>query len=116
MPPTVATVMGTACALWQGNPAAGTTMVSDVGVAATTVAITPAIATSLDAGPRKPVPAIVAVVPGASEAGTTEVMVGATEPSGATTTIPSVPETLSVVAVSVVAPGLFATSCPRLST
>ena len=53
---------------------------------------------------------IVAVTPGDSDAGVIDVIVGATDPAGATTSTASVPETPSLVAVSVVVPGLDATS------
>src|SRR5437763_15312256 len=116
IPPTVAIVTGAFCALWQGSPAAGTTIVSDVGDAATTAAVTPAIVTAFDEGPRNPLPAIVAVAPGESDAGVMDAIVGGTDQAGATTTTASDPEMPSLVAVSVAAPGLSATSCPNPST
>jgi len=110
IPPTVATVTGALCADWQGSPVAGTTIVSVVADAATTAALVPAIATAFDDGARKPVPLIVAVIPGESDAGAIDAIVGATDPAGAATSTVSVPETPSLVAVSVAVPGLDATS------
>src|SRR6478672_11998419 len=75
MPPTVATVTGALCAIWQGSPVIGTTIVSDVADAATTPALAPAITTAFDDGARNPLPVIVAVTPGASDAGVMEVIV-----------------------------------------
>ena len=55
-----------------GSPPLGTTTVSCVGVAAVTVAATPAIVTTFCAGSvEKPVPVIVVTVPGASVDGAT---------------------------------------------
>jgi hypothetical protein len=65
---------------------------------------------------RKPLPRIVAVVPGASVAGRIEAIVGATEPSGAATVTASDPDTPSLDAVMVVTPGLSAYSRPLAST
>jgi len=108
----VATVTGAFCALSQGRPAVGTTIVSDVGDAATTAAATPLIATAFDESARNPLPVIVAVTPGESDAGEIEAIVGATEPAGATTSTVTVADTPPIDAVSVAVPGLDATSCP----
>src|SRR4051794_9364548 len=85
IPPTVATTTGALCAVWQGSPVIGTTIVTEVADAATPAALAPAIATAFDDGARKPLPMIVAVTPGDSDAGVMEVIVGATDPAGATT-------------------------------
>ena len=116
VPPTVATVMGTGCVLRQASPAVGTTTVSSVDVALTTVAATPSTVTAVPVVPRKPVPRTIAVAPGVSVAGPIPVTVGATEPSGAVTAIARLPETPSLPAVIVVVPGLRAASCPLRST
>jgi hypothetical protein len=107
---------GNGCVLWQGRPAAGTPIVISVGVVASTAAATPATVTAVFATLPNPVPRTVAVVPGVSVAGVIAAIVGGTDPAGGATSTPSVPDTPSLTAVTVVAPGLAAMSRPDPST